>query len=169
MTTKTEFKEIDNSRAEEAYSIVCQRTNWLHSKGIKQWSEPLPKPIFDDRQKNGQNFGLFCNAQLAVFLSLIKEGIPYWQEEIGDADVWWLTTLTSSIDFSGRKLGQVAVRQAIDFLEGKSITTLYLDCIDGFLPKYYERIGFKKVIQKDIDFPKCGLSHMVLMKYDILG
>ena len=166
---KTEFRKINNTEADGAYSIICQRTDWLNSKGIKQWTEPLPKPVFDNRQKSGQNFGLFCNDQLAVFLSLVKESIPYWQEGIGNADVWWLTTLASSVDSSGQDLGHITVRQAVDFLDGKNVTTLYLDCIDGFLPVYYERIGFRRIVQKDIDFPKCGLSHMILMKYEILG
>jgi hypothetical protein len=169
MTMKTEFRRIDNSEIDEAYSIVCQRTDWLNSTGLKQWTEPLPKSVFDNRQKSGQNFGLFCNDQLVVFLSLVKESIPYWQKEIGNADVWWLTTLASSIDFLGKNLGETAVGRAINFLKGKNVTTLYLDCVEGFLPMYYGRIGFKKIIQKDIDFPKCGLSHMVLMKYNILG
>ena len=77
--------------------------------------------------------------------------------------------MASSVDSSGQDLGHIAVRQAVDFLDGKNVTTLYLDCIDGFLPVYYERIGFRRIVQKDIDFPKCGLSHMILMKYEILG
>lgn len=164
-----EFRSISESEKEQAYLIICQRAEWLHSKRIKQWTKPLPREEFDKRQRNGSNYGLFVRGRLAVFLSLLKERLPYWDHETNQTEVWWLTTLATAIDFSGQKLGQIAVKKALEYLRQNGQKCLYVDCEkgNGFLPNYYGKLGFDIVIEKDIVFPKCGLSHMVLMKHNL--
>ena len=162
-----EFRRILENEKEQAYLMICQRTEWLQSRKIRGWSESLPREEFDKRQRNGNNFGLFKGGRLAVFLSLLKARLPYWDNETNQMEAWWLTTLTTAIDFSGQKLGEMAVKKAVEHLRQNGQKSLYLDCVkgDGFLPDYYGKLGFNVVIEKDIVFPKCGLSHMVLMKY----
>jgi ribosomal protein S18 acetylase RimI-like enzyme len=164
-----EFRRISESEREQAYSIICQRTEWLHSKRIKQWTEPLPREEFDKRQRDGDNYGLFVSGRLAVFLSLVKERLPYWDNETNQTEVWWLTTLATAIDFSGQRLGPMAVQKALERLRQNGQKSLYLDCErgNGFLSNYYGKLGFDIVAEKGILFPKCGLSHMVLMKHDL--
>ncbi len=164
-----QFRRISESEKEQAYSVICQRTEWLRSKKIRQWTDPLFREEFDQRQRAGNNFGLFKDGHLVVFLSLVKERSPYWGNETDQKQVWWLTTLAAAIDFSGQKLGEIAVTKAVEYLRQNGEKSLYLDCPEGngFLPNYYGRLGFSIVIEKDIVFPKCGLSHMVLMKHDL--
>ena len=73
---------------------------------------------------------------------------------------------SSQIEFIG---GCVLSESAIDYLADKGTRQLYLDCVHGigFLPAYYKRLGFEVVVTKNIDFPKCGPTDMVLMRRDI--
>ncbi len=163
------FRNISDAEKEHAYSIICRRTDWLNKRNIKQWTEPLPYDEFEKRQAKGENFGLFEGNTLTVFLSLVKTCHPYWRQETCQKQTWWLETLASGIEFSGKELGTIAVGRAVDYLKTPGEQGLYLDCVKGagFLPDYYGRLGFHVVAEKNIDFPKCGLTHMILMKHDL--
>ncbi len=163
------FRQIsDKSEIETAYSIICERTKWLNARKIKQWTEPLPRAEFDQRQAKGENYGLFQDNKLAAFLSLLNYPNPYWKDELGMIPECWLETLATALDFSGQEIGKKAVMKAINCLQGQGQSRLFLDCVklNNFLPNYYSEVGFKKVGEKDILYPKCGLTRMVLMTYE---
>ena len=161
-----EFRPIKGDEAESAYRIICDATEWLRRKKIKQWTEPLPRQVFDARQSRDENYGLFADGVLSVSMSLILESVPYWEKEIGPSPVWWLCTLATSVNRKGEGLGEEAVRRACQHLKNKGVGLLWLDCVmeGDFLQNYYFRLGFATVAEKTIDFPKCGRTGMVLMK-----
>ena len=82
------FRKIYNEEKETAYKIICDVTKWLNSRNTKQWSEPLPKVVFDERQTNNENYGLIINNEVAVFLSLILNNDKYWREELNNRSVY---------------------------------------------------------------------------------
>ena len=164
------FRKVRPSEADHAYSIICETVEWLRSKNIKQWTEPLPREVFDSRQLNGENFALVLDGSLAVVLSIVKESPTQWLAETKGRAVWWLCTLATANQFRGRDLGRVAVERAIEHVRREGVEELFLDCPygNGFLPWFYESLGFECAHRKIVDWPKCGPTDMVLMRCQIM-
>ena len=164
-----EFRRILDDEVEKAYSIICARTDWLNSKGIKQWTEPLPRNVFDDRQRNGDNYGLFKGNDICAIISIVKTCVPWWADETNNEPKWWFETLATRIEFAGMRLGEETIKRAIGQMRSTGSDCVYADCVkgDGFLQQYYEELGFITILEKEIEFPKCGLLKMILMKSDL--
>ena len=159
------FRKVCDSEFDQAYSIICDAVDWLLSKNIRQWTVPLPRKIFRDQQRNSQNYTLICDGILAVVLSLLKESSPHWLDQTGPAECWWLSTVATASDCRGRGLGRKAIEEAKNHLCGMGVEEVYVDCVygDGFLPKYYEFLGFELLARKKIEY-STGLFDMVLMR-----
>jgi hypothetical protein len=163
------FSKLANSHFDAAYSLICARTEWLHSKNIKMWTDPIPWETYKTKQQNGENFGLFCDGELKAVLSLVKGHYKEWKPELGTGQLLWLSTLASDVKSAGKGYGKLAVQKALEYIKDHLGEDLYLDCVkgNGFLPGFYKRLEFKKVTGKVINWPKCGITDMVLMKYSI--
>jgi ribosomal protein S18 acetylase RimI-like enzyme len=74
--------------------------------------------------------------------------------------------LATAQNFRGRRLGEVAVRMACEHLVIAGVNVVHLDCVDvdGFLPAFYERLGFVKVAERNITYPSGNSFPMVLMR-----
>ena len=162
---KTEFRQLKNEELDAAYAVICDAVDWLLSKGIRQWTVPLPRGVWEQRQHNGENYALVCQGELAVVLSLLHEDHPYWKDELGGGKHWWLSTVTTTLTYRGQQLGRRAIAEAETFLRDKAVKELYVDCVygSGFLPKYYKSLDFTLVARKDIEYP-LGTFDMVLMR-----
>ncbi len=160
-----QFRKLRNSEFDQAHGIICEAVEWLLSKNIRQWTVPLPRHIYRTWQEKGQNYALICNGELAVILSLVKETSRHWFDKTGSQPCWWLSTVASSPEFRGRELGRKAIEQAKTHLAKLGAEEIYLDCVfgDGFLPKYYESLGFESLARRTIEYPT-GLFDMLLMK-----
>ena len=163
-----QFRKLQHEECDRAYGIICGTVDWLLSKNIRQWTVPLPRHIYEDRQHKEQNFTLTCDGELAVVLSLGKEADPHWKEYLGLEEHWWLSTMATASSFRGRQMGRRAIQEAAIFLQNKGVEELYLDCVhgNGFLPKYYESLGFTIITRKNIEYPR-GTFDMVLMRRNL--
>ena len=164
-----QFRKLHADEFDKAYSIICEAVDWLLSKNIRQWTVPLPRHVYEEHQRKEQNFTLMCNGKLAVVLSLVREANPHWKEHLSPEEYWWLSTMTTAPSFRGKEMGRRAIQEAMIILQDKGVEELYLDCVhgDGFLPKYYESLGFVRVARKDVQYPT-GIFDMVLMKKNVL-
>jgi ribosomal protein S18 acetylase RimI-like enzyme len=154
-TPKIAFSRLPDDQADVAYRIVCDAVEWLASRGIRQWTHPLPRDEWKKRQHSGENHGLTCDGKLAVVLSLIRETHPYWNQQLGADAHWWLSTVTTAPAFRGRRMGRRAIQEAAAFLRDDGADRLHVDCVhgEGFLPGYYESLGFDLVARRDIEYP----------------
>jgi hypothetical protein len=170
MENNITFGKLDDRYFEAAYALICVRTVWLHSKGIKMWTEPIPLETYKTKQRNGDNYALVCDGELKAVLSLIKGYYKEWEEELGPGQALWLSTLASEVKSAGSGYGKLALTKALEYIKENLYEDLYLDCVkgNGFLPGFYKSLGFKKVTEKNIVWPKCGPMDMVLMKYKII-
>lgn len=164
------FRQTASDEVEQAYAIICETVDWLRGKGIRQWTEPLPREILARRQRHGENFALFRDGRMAVVLSLVRECSDPWHEETDGKIAWWLCTLATANAFRGNQLGRTTVRKTLSYLRDEAgAGELFLDCAygNGFLPEFYGSLGFRLVRRKVIDWPKCGPTDMVLMRRDL--
>src|SRR5437870_9469274 len=81
---------------------------------------------------------------LAVVLSVVQGTPAEWADCISEQGTWWLQNVATAQAFRGRRLGEVAVGMAGEHLAELGVRDVYLDCTDvrGFLPAFYERLGF---------------------------
>ena len=67
------FRRLRRGEFEDGYSIICEVTDWLLSKGSDQWLHPILKQVHAERQEQGFNYGLWLNGVLAAVVSLTNE------------------------------------------------------------------------------------------------
>jgi GNAT superfamily N-acetyltransferase len=134
------FRQLANDEADAGHAIIMDAFEWLKAKEIRQWLVEFPRSAYSKRQEQGSNFGLFCDGELAVILSLIDSRPECWISHLPNKNVWWLCTMATARQFHGRRLGEQAVLQAGTFLQNKNVDCLYLDCVNGeFLPNFYKK------------------------------
>jgi RimJ/RimL family protein N-acetyltransferase len=158
------FRLLTDAEEEDGYQIICDTVEWLRSKDIDLWRQPLPREVYAARQQRGENYGLFADGQLAAIVSLAK-GVPdYWREQATASDPVWLCTLATATTFRGRGLGREAVTEAVRLVRGREV---YLDCKPGWLVAYYESLGFIALQQKTmrLEHGPCGPIDTVLMRW----
>lgn len=158
------FRRLRSAEFENAYAIVSEVTAWLADRGIRQWHAPLPRPLYEQRHAQGENYGLFVDGELAAVVSLLTERPEYWAEALPESNLRWLATLASARKFSGQKLGELAMSEAENFMAQEGVPELYLDCVygSGKLPQFYASLGYKEVARKDLVF-EWGTFDSVLM------
>ena len=110
------FRRLDDDDFERAYAIIVEVTDWLLSKGIRQWLQPLPLELYAQRQVLGENYGLYVDDELAAVVSLIDFRPDYWAEYLPKKPFKWLATLASSRKFKGQKLGELIMIEAEQYL-----------------------------------------------------
>ncbi len=164
---KTEFRKIRDDELDASYQVIVDATEWLLSKGIRQWLAPLPRGVWDKRQDSGQNFGLFCDGELAVVLSLYTDAHPKWKMELGCGSQWWLYALATAAPFRSNGLGRCAVAEAEAYLKDMGVQQLCIDCVaSGFLPGFYTSLGYELLARKDIEYP-IGTFDAALMRKEL--
>ena len=165
---KTEFRQLKDDELGAAYEVICAAVERLLSRSMRQWTIPLPRHTYERRQAEGRNYALVCDGRIAVVLSILQEAHPYWEDELGREEHWWLSTITTAPAFRGRQLGRLAIGEAMAFLKNRGAEKVCLDCVhgDGFLPRYYASMGFARVARKNIDYP-LGTFDMELMRTDL--
>jgi len=164
------FRKLRDEEEVEGYRVICDTVDWLKTKGISLWEKPLPRAIYTERQKQGQNYGLFVGGKLAVILSLIP-GVPsYWTADVGNPGATWLCAMATADAFRHRQLGSRALMEAKALLAGRGETEVYLDCKPGFLEGFYKAAGFSPIIQRDLDIPHASTREPIratLMRYSL--
>jgi GNAT superfamily N-acetyltransferase len=164
--SETIFRRLLTSESEQGYSICLEAIRWLNANGIRQWLAPLPRSVYDRRQALGENYGLFMDGRLAVALSLVC-GTPHeWADIVVEAHTWWLQNLATAEGFRGKRLGESAVSMAGEHLLRERVREVCLDCVDvgGFLPGFYQKLGFVKVCGRSISYLSKNTYPMVLMR-----
>jgi N-acetylglutamate synthase-like GNAT family acetyltransferase len=165
---KTEFRRVRDEELDEAYAIIVEATEWLNARGIRQWTVPLPRDAYATAHARGENYALTCDGEIAVVVSLVRHASRHWTHEIGGSERLWLRTLATARKHAGGQLGRRAVEASKIHLRQTGIGEVYLDCVrgGGFLPRYYESLGFCTIARKDVVYPT-GVFDMVLMRCDL--
>jgi len=163
------LRQLASSEADFGYAVYLAAFRWLNDKGIRQWLVPQRRDIFDSRQKRSENYGLFIGEALAVVLSLVQGTPAEWANVIPERETWWLHNLATAQNFRGRKLGEVTVKMACEYLVKAGVNAVYLDCVDvaDFLPAFYKRLGFAKIAERNIAYPSGNSFPMVLMRKEL--
>jgi GNAT superfamily N-acetyltransferase len=140
------FRCPDKSEVVAAYSILRDRHDWASAKGLDDDGPILAYSAFADRQDRGQNYCLFSGAEMVATICLKIEPTPVvYLPFMPSGDFWWLYALATRRSCAGRGFGAAIVTSAICWLDARGIRAVYLDCLtgNGFLPKFYQKLGFE--------------------------
>ncbi|MBI1256286.1 MAG: GNAT family N-acetyltransferase [Chloroflexi bacterium] len=164
------FRRLHDNEADAGLAIISEVTEWLASKGVRQWAAPLPREIYIERQEHDENYGLLLDGELAAVVSLMEFRPDYWEEYLPKTPYRWLATLASSRRFKGQRLGELAISEAEHYLAVEGVPAIYLDCVygEGTLPEFYTWLGYQAVARKDLEFP-WGTFDSMLMRKTLTG
>ncbi len=84
---------------------------------------------------------------------------PDWPQQT----VVWLRALATRPKYRGQGVGAIAIASALE-LTGKG-NELYLDCVAGFLPAYYQRFGFSEISSRVLKTQNEESFDIVLMRH----
>ena len=160
------FRRLHDDEVDAGLAIITEVTEWLASKGVRQWVAPLPREIYIQRQEQGENYGLLVDGELAAVVSLMDFRPDYWSDYLPKAPYKWMATLASSRRFKGQRLGELAISEAEHFLSVDGVPAIYLDCVygQGTLPEFYTWLGYQAVARKDLEFPWGTFDSMLMRK-----
>ncbi len=87
-------------------------------------------------------------------------------EIVVEAHTWWLQNLATAEGFRGKRLGESAMSMAGEHLLRECVREVYLECVDvgGFLPGFYQKLGFAKICERSITYLSRNTYPMVLMR-----
>ncbi|HJZ49180.1 MAG TPA: GNAT family N-acetyltransferase [Roseiflexaceae bacterium] len=157
------FRRLAPTELEAAYAIVREVARWLQHSDLPAWLVPLD--IYEQRQHQGENYGLLVDDLLCAVVTLTCYRPTSWAEYLPDTNFIWLATLASKRQFKGHHLGRLLLAQAERFVQQQGIQSIYLDCYysRGLLPHYYEQLGYNWIVRKDLLFDDGSVHDSVLM------
>lgn len=162
------FRPVAASEISEAHAVYLEVFKWLNAKGIRQWVRALPHQVFIDRQRRGELFAQHIDGRLAAVVTLVREGISYWEAEIGKDQRWWIKSLAVAREHRSAGVGGRVMQESETFVSNTGAVTVFLDCVDmGFLPGYYLRLGYEELGRKEITYPSGNTFPMVLMRKEL--
>ena len=156
------FRPIKPDELDRAHAILVDAVRWLNARNIRQWTVPYPMQLYAEAQGRGENFGLFDDSVLLAIVTIWHGEAQNWKDETGRA-VWWMSRLAVSDRHRGQGFGRVLTERAFAHLRQQSATDAWLDCVQGRLPGYYASLGFERMAQKIVAYPR-GELEMVLMR-----
>ena len=161
---KPDFRQVVGSEVDEAYAVYLEVFEWLNAKGVRQWLQALPREVFVERQRQGELFAHYIEDRIAAVVTVAFDTNPYWSEEIGGDRSWWIWTLAVARRYSGARVGEQVMQECETRIRGAGAADAFLDCVAGFLPGYYRRLGYEVLGRKDTTFPSGNTLPMVLMR-----
>lgn len=161
------FRLVTSGEVAATHALYLDVVAWLRAKGIRQWLRPLTAEEFAERQARGELFGAFNETRLVATVSLAFEEDDDWREHIGPEKRWWLKTLAVARAGGGQGVGEWTVRACETHLGDGGAKELYLECVDGFLPTYYECFGYEVLKRATITYPSGNTFAVAAMRKNL--
>ena len=157
-----ECRQIRHAEKEQGFALLMETAKWLEQKGKRQRIAKTPFATYEAWQEAGVNHGVFSEGQLVGIYSLPEEAFVDWPDfqELGKQI--WLRALATHPNFRGKQVGETGISEALKQVGDRS---LYLDCVSGFLPGYYQKRGFKILAEQEREYPGDGTYQITLMAH----
>lgn len=102
---KPSIREIIDGDVEEAYRLIISASDWLRSRGIEQWEDPISRADFQTAVILKEVFVLVVGGVIAGSVTLSRHKDFYWGEVAEEG--LHLHRLVVGGDFKGRALGEL--------------------------------------------------------------
>ncbi len=134
---------------EKTYGIILECSDWLKSKGIKQWNPPYPKNLFEKDIKDGNVYYFSKNGKLCGTCTLSKNPPFYYPAGLRNLQKHeiYISRLAVSRGLKGRGIGKKLLHEIESYCKSNGIRKIKLDAIKSnkFLHEYYSSVGFNKI------------------------
>lgn len=161
---RTVFRQLQSGEDKAGHAVWMEAYDWLASRRVRQWLVPLRLEEFQKRTNDGHNYGLFNGPDLVAVTALRKFTDDHWTDSIGAEPRWWLGALAVRSSVRGRGIGKLVVTLARTEAATVGATELYLDCVEGPLPKHYAALGFERCATKTITYRSGNAFPMILVR-----
>lgn len=159
------LREVATTEVDAAHALYLEVFAWLKTKGVRQWLRALPRAEFQERQARDELFACFEGGRMAAIVTLALEADADWMQHLGPDKRWWLKSLAVARLHGGKDIGAQVIGECEKHLIGAGATEVYLECVDtGFLPRYYERLGYEVVKRATITYPSGNTFPVALMR-----
>ncbi len=144
---RQQFLTLPDSRVDEAYAVLQRVAEAIRARGRRQRIAQTSLETYRQWQSDKANYIVTEDDRIAGLLTLCRETLSAWQHVVGASKTRMLRALATHPDYSGRRIGEFAVNSALTLIEPDEY--VYLDCVSGFLPDYYAKLGFETVARQD--------------------
>ena len=144
-----EFRRIEDREVDRALQVLQRVSQWLQQKGLRQRISQTSTGKYRQWQERGVNFGVFDEDQLMGIVSLPIEPLEAWSLPDQHDDVRWVRALATDPSHQGRGVGVFAMDQTLQRTPREE--EIFLDCVVGFLPGYYQGLGFVERARQEMD------------------
>lgn len=151
------------ARVREAFDVLQLVAAKIAQAGRQQRISKTSFTTYESWQVDGVNYVVMEQDTIVGLVTLRKESLDDWPDVSEPAPVWMLRALATHPDSSGRGVGAFAVQQAVELLDDRA--TVYLDCVSGFLPDYYQSLGFEPVARRDYRDDDGDIYDITLMRH----
>jgi GNAT superfamily N-acetyltransferase len=157
------FRALDPAEDLAGHAVWMEAYAWLRERAIRQWLVPLPFVSFQKRTYERINYGYFDGSDLLAVVAIFHHADEHWIDVLGSELQWWLSALAVRNASRGLGIGRRVVNLSCSEAAKRGATNVYLDCVEGALPFYYESLGFERRSAKIITYASGNSFPMVLL------
>lgn len=133
---------VDGSEIPAAFSVLKKVAASLEKKGRRQRIAKTTLDTYMMWQENDSNYVVLDRAEILGVFTLARQRLDEWPMIDIEEPVVWLRALATDPAHQKKGVGAFAVKKALELV---SPEPLYLDCVSGFLPGYYQSLGFETI------------------------
>ncbi|KQC33166.1 hypothetical protein AAU57_07455 [Nonlabens sp. YIK11] len=144
------------SQITDAISLLKKAAQRLQSQNIKQWSYWLDPPAerlewLQEGFEKGQFTFVYKDEKLIATYRLMDVDLKYWGKK--EESAYYIHSLVVDPDFKGQKIGSHLIHRIFQkaLIAKKQFLRLDCDATNDGLCQYYERLGFEKVGQVQME------------------
>ena len=156
------FSRLDDSEINVAFDVLKQVIADIQVKGRRQRIVDTTFADYQAWQAEAANFVVKLDDEIVGLVTVRREILEGWSDFVQLGSVIMLRALATHPNHRGQQIGEFAVVSAVQKIGDESV---YLDCVDGFLPDYYERLGFQVVARQQRQSSDSAELDLCLMKY----
>lgn len=157
-----DVKPTSDDQFSAAFAVLRAAAGWLEEQGRRQRISATTVETYRAWQQAGHNFVATDGDRIVGVFTVCREVLRDWPTVAPAHPVPFLRALAIHPEYRGQDVGALAVRSALDMVAPEA---LYLDCVSGFLPTYYARLGFEIVHRQTREYPD-GDYDITLMRHD---
>lgn len=159
------FSVLNDSRVDEAFAVLQLVGRNIQSQGRRQRISNTTLDTYRLWQREHANFVVTDgpDGPIIGLVTLRDEQLDDWPSFVELGPVPMLRGLATHPEYLRQGIGDFAVRKSIE--TRPTGTTIYLDCVSGFLPSYYGRLGFQPVARQQQGDETEGSYDITLMQF----
>ena len=159
--TDLSFCSLPDELFDSAYQVMTKVADEIRASGRKQRVAKIGEHTYKKWQAENANFVALFQGNIVGLATLRDEFLSDWPDYQSLGQVKMLRGLVTNPDFRGSRIGERFVGWILENLAVND--TVYLDCVAGFLPNYYQKLGFELIAKRENVTDSQGISYNICL------